>query len=336
MEEIIKNKSFDKQIEEYYQILKKDMPELIDNVDIIDNIIIYLVQIYYSNKEIFENNDSYENKISYKDAILEVKKILNDINPVLLDKFIIFLNEKRLKYIKFYNIKINKSCTNGKTIYIKKRKNIEEIISIIHEFFHYIHIERYDYDMNNHEWYALTEMIAITFELYTVFKLMDDEKYKNDAKRYILNTMHSLYHKADIISIETMCLNMYDKYHKVDDESFKNYQDAKGTPNEFIPIINKFIKDNKKFKYSYEAPYIFGFPFAIKIANEMIKNNNYLDKTLITLININKYNFDEILDKFNIKDILNKENSYHNLYQIMISIDELIKTLGNKKEELKR
>ena len=242
--EIISNDSFMKNLSNYYDILKEEMPDLISNVNVINDEIFYFIQLFFLNKDKIEIDYNYETKFDKYSIILEVSKILKNIDPSYQEKYEEYLNNRKIVFGRF-----KKSCTDGKKIYIKNRNNIEDIATMIHEFFHYEHLSKYEFDMDNSDWCFLTEMIAITFEAYALLKLYNENQFKNDIKNYFLKITYSVYSKADGISIEAMCLNMYDKYKNVDTEAFLKYQKAKQVPEEFGNLINKFIEKRHKFEY---------------------------------------------------------------------------------------
>jgi len=325
MENIINKKSFNKKLEVYYQILKKDHPELINNINIINDEILYFIQLFYENKDKFYKTLEYSKTYDMQMTVLEVKRILKSINPIYERKFIEYLKNKKIAYIKLF-----KSCTNGKKIYIRRRNNIEDVMTLIHEFFHFIHLEKYDYDMNNKDWYIFSEMIAITFELYALLKLYENADYKNDLTKYFLLIVYNISLKVDSIISEAMMLNMYDKYGKVDTETFYKYIKEKQMPIEFISPINDKIRKNKRFEYHYTASYIFGFPLSFYMANKMINDDKYFSKVLDVLENMNKYNYNEIMDKLELSDVLSPDNEYENLYQLMLQINDFIDIIYNK------
>lgn len=327
-QEIINKKAFNRKLEEYYKILKKDFPKFINNINIINDEILYFIQLYYDNKDKFVDTGSYERIYDKRKTVLEVKKILRGINPEYEEKFVNYLNNKKIAYIKIF-----RSCTNGKKIYIRQRNSIEDVITIIHEFFHYIHLEKYDYNMNNSDWYTFTEMIAITFELYALLKLYEKDEYKNDIKKYFLLILYNISLKADNISSEAMMLNIFDKYGKMDTEAFYKYINKKQMPEEFMIPINDDIKKNKKFTYLFNAPYIFAFPLSFYMANRMLNDNEYLKKVINVLDNINKYNYDEIMNKLELSIVLSKDDNYENLYQLMLEINNFIKKIS--KDDIK-
>lgn len=313
----------------YYDELKEDIPELINNINLINDEIYYLIQLYYFHEEEL-NAGKYEIKFDKYAVINEAKNILHNLNPQYENKFLELLHSKKIIFGKF-----DKSCTTNSKIYIKQKNNIEDIFVIIHEFFHFIHLEKYNYNMENAEWYTLTEMIAIMFEFYALLNMYNNHIYKNEIRKYILKLISGIYIRSDEIVIEATILNIYDKFKKIDDEAFNKYKKIKKIPDDFIELINKLALKGNPFIYHENATYIFAFPLALVAATKMNMDDEYLTKVLNVFDNINNYNIKEILDNLDLSYIISKENNYENLYQVMIQIDEFIDSVYEK-EDVKR
>ena len=311
----------------YYEEIKADIPELINNVNIINDEIYYLIQLYYMNEEKIKTIDKYEIKFDKYAAITEVRNILHSINPFYEQKFNYYLKNKKIIFGKF-----NKSCTTNSKMYIKQRNNIEDVFVIIHEFFHFVHLEKYNYNMEDPNWYTLTEMIAINFELYTLINLYNNHMYKEDIRRYILKLIYNIYIRADDIAVEAMSLNIYDKYKKFDTESFYKYKKVKQVPDDFIYLINQLVKKGEPFIYHENATYIYAFPLSIVMATRMNLDIEYFNKVMVLFENINKYSVKEILDILELSYIMSSDDSYENLYQIMTQIDRLIDDIYEYKD----
>lgn len=273
-------------VKDYYDIAKKDSKEFIKYLDFINDEIGYFKQLYHINIDIMGIYD-YQMNLKRKETLNIAKQIMNSIDL----EYSKFLDEcLKNKKLNIGNYVI--SCTDNTGAFIKENNNISDVFAIIHEFMHYMHLGKYNFDMTNNDWLFLTEMISISFEFYTLFKLYEDSKYQDDVVAYFMNLLYAICIRNFNIIHESLILNIYHE----------------------------------------DAPYVFGFPLAIYIGNKMAYDENYLNKVINEFNNINNHTVESFLKTIDVYKFLSDDNNRDNLYLLMNQINELLNDIYSEKE----
>lgn len=289
----------------------------------------------YVNKNICKVvSKSYQNKLTFNDVYLLAREVIEKINSKYLKEYDELIVSGKLNFD--YDNKYSSCCIlkakNGiiaKYIDISRKFNYEDVINLIHEFFHYTQIKD-SYMTYNYEF--LTEFISIYFEqlatnylvkekhipiseLNINLRIIDFLRNNNSFKRYAIillayenlgdinkNTINEIDKKIGLkdIYFEEECINFLKKLDEINELSLDEEK-----INKMVSLVN--------LNYRYIIGTILAY-YALKYSNleNMIElndkiNNEYADKLV-----------EEILEKVNIK--INKEMINESLNIIKNSI----------------
>ena len=159
-----------------------------------------------------------ENNLTDEDVYLLAREIIESINPKYLDDFDNLIKNGELdfgyneeydgSYFKHINDDIN-------IINIKREYSYEEVISLIHEYIHYINLKNIS-TKNSH---LLTEFLAIYFEIYAMDYLIDKGINKDDI--YYKRRLLFIKGKTNrFYNIESPLL-VYKFFGEINDENYK-------------------------------------------------------------------------------------------------------------------
>lgn len=138
---------------------------------------------------------SKENNLSFNDVFLLGREIIEKINPKYLKEYDNLINSGRLDF-DYEDILDNSCCikdsiTKNRWININRYFNYDDVLSIIHEFFHYTQLDS-EYTTYNHEFF--TEFISIHFEKIAEKYLLEEKNISKDEisiNSRIINFLHS-------------------------------------------------------------------------------------------------------------------------------------------------
>ena len=267
-------KNIDRYIKSYYNSLLKDEPKSIEYLDYICDVIVRTLRILnrlnvYPKCEI----DVFEEE----DTKMIVKILLDSIDKSYLKKYKSFVKKGLV-----HSTKKDISYMNANGIYMKRTNDVEEMLTSLHEFMHYLHFEKYDNEWTDEFSYS-TEMFAMTLDFYGMFYMYQNDILKDDTLKIFLNYINYMYaHAADALE-EAHALNIYEKFDSLDFKNREIYSKLKDVLME--PLINIDKIDRSK-HYKEEYKYIFGWPLSFYMGNKMAGSEAYKDKFL--------YNFDKI------------------------------------------
>ena len=276
-------------VAKYYQEVKDDIPSLIKYVDLIFNEILYFSQVHSIHEDKFIHFDYHSkfDKLACYELCIE---ILGTIDPSYQQLF-----QKEFKKMKF-NKRLNESYMDKDlNICIRQTKTIEDALSIIHEFFHKIHIQMYGNNIDNPEWYFASEMIAMTFELYGLFYLYKQDRYRDDIKTYFNKLFNGAYTKGLLITHEALILDVYDNYHSIDEDKQEEFKKKKRLPKEVMDILELFNEDDGDMIYHENATYVFGYPISLMTGLLMAYNPDYKEKVLDNFKRMNTMSIEEFI-----------------------------------------
>ena len=310
--------SLEEYVKKYYEEVKEDIPELIKYVDLILDEIFYYSQLYSIHEDKFKRYD-YHTKIDSLEVFEVCSEILESLNPIYSELYRDALMNKDIVYT---SKKKDISCMNNKTkIKIKKTSTIEDIMATIHEFFHRIHISKFNNKLDDHNWYFPTEMIATIFELYALFYLYKQDRYRDDLKVYFNKLFDSIYGRGASIAHETLLLDIYDHCHSIDDDKIEEFRQHKQMSKEMIKILDVFLNDDADFNYHEEATYVFGYPIGLYVGLLMAYDHDYLEQVMRNFEHINNMSIEEFLKQLNISAIVkDKKGDY--LFEMVENINQ--------------
>lgn len=138
---------------------------------------------------------SKQNNLSFNDIFLLGREIIGKINPKYLNEYDNLIDSGRLDFC-YEDISKVSSCfkddiTKNRWININRYFNYDDVISIVHEFFHYTQLGS-EYTTYNHEFF--TEFISIYFEKIAEKYLLEEKNIPKDEillNSRIIDFLHS-------------------------------------------------------------------------------------------------------------------------------------------------
>ena len=334
-------------LNDIFTCLENETPEVINNLRLINN---YSLELKNKLKKYNFKHEPKENNLTFIDIFNLSREIISSINKDYLGEFDELIGSGKLNFI--YHDNTEYECNqsdkseykfskenNLKEINVVRKFNYSDIKVLIHEFIHYM---GHNLEKNSHNYYFLTEFLAIYFEMYTDDYLINigvDKEELDYTYRFI-----TIFKKLNAIIHETSILIAYDSLGKIDENTCNNL-DFLHIPTEIseerfnhdcLILLDKFRKINNEHKNNSEEclyylitsltnklNYALGvmLTFYARKNNsneEMIKLNNYLQEF--------DENMNDLLMRFNIN--INSENFIND---VLLSVDEYINKYSIKK-----
>ena len=293
-------------LKEYSDELYSKMPNFFQYLEVINAIAGYFAQIENYMFEEIEYSEDYNFNVDFISLTEMCNQILNSLDTGLCKKF-----NKRMYdgTINFEEDSITSmKVDNGKIdITLNRNYTIEDIFGLIHEFFHSIHIEKYNNNMHDSKWYIFTEAIAMIGELYAVLYMYKNNIMKEDLIIYIKKYLSTIFAQANNTLVTGLALEIYDKEQSLSDDSIEHFIKVKELPSEY-KNINHVLEYLDDFLFHESATYTFGFPISFIVVTKMFEDDCYKNKVISLLENINDYSLEDLLTSLGIGDILKNEN----------------------------
>ena len=303
-----------------FNVLEYQDKFLINNCDIID---FNCEELMYNLSDIKIDPKVIQNNLTYNDVFLLARKIIKQINPKYLNEFDELIKTGKLDFS--YNSKYYDSefiyYPNSKTkiININREFNYHDVITLIHEFFHYIN---FNTELKNDNLYLLTEFISIYFENYAVNYLINKNIDYNQINAYfrINNLGEQINEYQNYSSVVTAFTNfgnissstityMNNYFYDIEKEKFDK---------SCLHLLRKFdeIKKDYLMKIKYEKKFN-SFLLAHRLSEVFKYNYRYILGTILAFYAIDNCDINDIIlvnDKINstkylcmdIHEILNK------------------------------
>ena len=293
-------------IKEYSDELYSKMPIFYQYLEVINAYAGYFGQIEGYLEAKVTDIEEYQLELDYLSIIEICNEILMSLDSKLCDKFNKRISDGTIDF-KCDSITSMSIVDKKINITINKTSTIEDVLGLIHEFFHSIHIEKYDNDMQNQEWYFFTEAIAMTGELYAILYMYKNNILKEDLNSYLKKYISTMFAHASNTLLTGLTLEIYDDEQSLSDVAVNHFISVKQLPegyNEITEVI-QYLDD---FLFHESATYTFGFPIALLIASKMLDDEEYKIRLLSLLEHINEYDLDNLLTSLGIKNIIKNED----------------------------
>ena len=259
--------------------------------------------------------DGYENNIGVSELINQAINILG-----MFSKDYKKLLEEIIKngVINFYDATDETfSYTTFKNNYadvsIDRNYNVEDLLKIIHEFFHYVHIDNFNRTPGEEDCYIYTEFFALTAEMYAMFYMYKNNIYKNDIIIYLKKYIMILYSYANKTFIQGSVMHIYDICNDFSDEAINEYIKLTNTSEEIKNVLY-LLDDIDDFDYHILAPYIIGVLPAFLLAKNMIDDKYSVERFKTCVENAKNYTeIDELFKLLNIENILQSTDEISNV-----------------------
>lgn len=186
--------------------------------------------------------------------------------------------------------------------------NIEDVMKLVHEFFHFIHIEQFDDKLEDENCYVYTELFALVGEVYAVLYLYKNNIYRQDVCNYLKKFVRVICYYANRSLIQGFVMHVYDTCRNFNSKSLEHYFNLTGVPEDFA-ILFDFLDDIDDFDFHERAIYILGFLPAYLIAQLMINDDSVIIKFKNCIEHIRDYSeIEELFAYFNIDDLIRDNN----------------------------
>ena len=327
------------ELEEYVEMYSSEIYNSFPNLFKYLNYILvqagYMEDIREYNQKYILDEHNYENKIDINCLLNICIEVLDTIDTGLKNKFILYLNNGTIDFNDNEDtISATQNDNNNLSINIKRNYNIEDILATIHEFFNGIHLEKYNLEFID-DWYIITEMFAITGELYTLFYLMDKEFCTTDLEIYLNKFIESMFIHNYVTLENGLFIDLYDKMQSINKESLEQYIVMNNLPENYNEILTDDDEsaDTDEFNYHESATYALAFPLSIILARRLLMDEEYKKIFMDVLRNINMYDIQTLFDKLGIKEYIENDDK---LFELMNFINKyLTKKFTNKKINIK-
>ena len=279
----------------------------------------YLLEIYY--------NKSIPKDINYNTYFDDFSSI--ELASEILESLSTDLKNRFLNYIENNDIYLSNNEMSATFIHethvrssVKRNNNIVDAISLIHEFMHYIHLEKYD-DISYEDYYYFTEILGIFGDLYSIFYLINNKpELKCDVDSYLTETISSIAACADNTLPFGIIIEIYRKKHSLSKFALMKYIKENDISKKFMHVLD-FYKDVEHFSYHEDVRYVFAFPIAFKISKALIEKNYKI------------YEYKEVFDKLPVTSpekclhMLNLDTFFENDEELEKVMNEMFETFIN-------
>lgn len=238
----------------------------------LNNFISYLIVQMYLENEIREYD--YETVFDECSTIELASEILESISSSLKKKFIKEYKAGNIIFIDNSETSYSHTYVNG-TIKCKitQNKNIMDPITCVHEFLHLLHLETYNNNISEEEYYYFTEILGLVGDLYSIYYLAFIKKeYLNDIKGFSFNIINSMMGSAQESLFVGTVIDVYNKYQSLSDENISKYLKTCDTFEEDTDILELYCCLDE-INYFECVRYVYGLPIALQISSDLIAGN---------------------------------------------------------------
>lgn len=319
----------ERKIRKYSEKLFKEYPRFNKYLKTNNKISSLIMDIYDSN--ILPEPLDFEIEFSTKDSILLAQEIIASICPKLKD---VFLEKLKSGSIEFVIDQYSCTMVKDNKVYsqVLKCNNICDAIVLVHEFFHNYHLEMYDNNLKNEDFYFFTEMFGMLADIYASYYLIYTKKeYIEESKNYLSLLMNAIFNCSDYNLIHGTILDIYSEKKSLSKNSIASYVKENNLPSGYLDILYTGIGDDVT--YTDSSIYIFNFPLAFKLAFNLLCEDGYKEKFVDIFYNLNKYTPEQYLAELGIN---NHINNYEELLDTMNNIYFNLKDVYNDNKVKKK
>lgn len=302
-------------LKEYLDELYKFCPYFEEYLELNNNIASYLLDIY--DRGIVPQSGEYQQEFDENASILLAHEILTSISPSLATEFLELIKHQQIYFISKEEQPF--SCTYGlegaSYSSVNDHHNICTVICLIHEFFHNVHLDKYNGDMNNIEWFFYTEIFGLMSDLYSVFYLLREKKeLESEVKNYLCMFFESVVACSDKCLLTGTIIDIYKKKQSLSSKAIKEYVKERGLSKEAENILSLMNEEDDDYEYVKEVPYIFAFPVAFQLAANTLLDLEYKSKFVEMFDKIATY---EPYEWLKVLDVSNHIDEPNMLYEVM-------------------
>lgn len=312
----------EKVLKEYCDILYSQMPIFFKYLNVIRVYSMYIIQISDNLNEKISLINYYETDFDALSSIEIAKQLVGQIDNSLVSELDRCIQNGTIDINGDEGIISCLTVTNGHPdITIRRTNTIEDVFSLIHEFFHYIHIKQFDNNITDQNWYFFTECFAMIGELYTIFIALQIDVLHNDTIEYLKKYFQALSSQANDTLLTSTILGVYDQEQGISEKNFEDYIARNNLSKDFMQFA-QVINDLDDFTFHDSSTYTFGFFIALKISERMIKDEKYKDKVYYLLTHIRDYDLETLLLYLEIDAIINDEEYIYDTANFALDFSE--------------
>ncbi len=316
-------------VKDYFDGLKSDYPLFIKYLDFINTVAGYIINMHLDLSTGYEvlESDKYQCRIDRYATIELASKILGSISKDYQD---LFFQELKRGSIKFSGFKKTITSTTKKRNRIKikiyETHTLEDVLKLVHEMLHFIHLKNSECKIDDEDFYFYSEMYAIVGDFYGAFYLLENNILKEDVLTYLKDVFISIIDKADSCICNGMFLFTYNSVGNIKDELVKKYVQAKGFPSVYEDL-DFVLSSMNSFTFHEDGQYLFALPFAYVISKMMLSDDKYKDIFVNALMHTKENGSFPIIGYFGLENVLKEEES---LYKIMLDFYSIIEEVYAK------
>lgn len=314
-------KKLEKSVNTYIKGLKKNFPRFDKYLKLCNEISSHVIDIY--DAEIVPTDLEHSTYFRNIDSVSLAFEIINNISTELGMIFVEKINNKSIMLVKGED---SYTSVQNDIVYskVEETNTFQDAIVLIHEFFHNVHLELYDNDINNEDFYFFTEIFGIFADIYSAYYLIYSRKeYIEDSKIFLSKVFNGVVGHSDVTLIKGTILDIYNEFKSLDDSSISNYVVKHNLPEAYLDILS-FEKNVDNSVYHQSSIYVFAFPIAFNLAFNLLCIKDYSIKFKDMFLNINKYNPEDWLHELELDTHLDDSdvllnimnNIYHNLKDV--------------------
>ena len=238
----------------------------------LNNFISYLFVQRYLENEILDFK--YETRFDKCSTIELASEILESISPSLKERFIKEYKNGNIIFKKhskngFSSTKVD----NGIKCIISQNNTIVDPITCVHEFLHFLHLEKYNNNISDEDYYYFTEILGLAGDFYSIYYLAFIKKeYINDIKSYSSNIINSIMGSAQESLFVGTVIEIYEKYHSLSEESISKFLKECETFEEGTDVLELY-SCIEEINYFECVRYVYALPVALQIASDLISGN---------------------------------------------------------------
>lgn len=272
-----------------------------------------------------DNITEYNTDIDIISMLDICNKILSSIDEDLCAEFNKKINDGTIQFNdeSEYDYSFSK-IENGEVVSeIKRKYTIQDVVETIHEFFHIIHIEKYDKKYEDQDCYLLTEGVALIGEIYSILYMHEKNILREDLLVYfkqVINAMDS--HSSDTL-ITGSVLNIYDVEQSFSEEAMDQLIEVDESSSEHDGIGDLLLSLDE-FPFHTSSTYVFGFPIAILVASKMLEDEMYKKRVMHLLGNISDYNIESLLSFLGIEKVIGNEDDIYSVINYIYTVSNRI------------
>lgn len=258
----------------------------------------------------------YEHEFNIKETIKLVYEIISSINPILGKYFIEKIKDKTIIF-RDYEYSYMTDEEGGIKIIIVPNKNIVTTVSLVHEFFHLIHLEKSNLKFKDEEYYCYTESLGMMGEYYALLYLFEKRPdLKNDIKMYINEDLIAMYKRGENTLRDGCLLDVYRNYGDLSKKSIELYVEKNKLSKDYLTMLK--YKYDTNFYYGDYIRYINSLPVSLSLGYQLYYDKEFKNNFLNIVSELKNMKFINWKDKYTSKYISNETDMLENANALRI------------------